>query len=200
MELREVGQVWEVVEVVEEGGKGGKGEGGNVEKVTPRNSPSPSVTLPNPPSPFVSDTTVDSDLELLFPESYVESTSERIRLYRELDEIRDEAGLEDFARRLSDRFGEIPMQSLELLEVVRLRWIAMSLGVERIMLKNEKMVLYFVSNPESGYYQSPAFTRVLDYVQKHPRTCSMKENNGKLTLTFTGIGSMKKAVGVMEGM
>ena len=149
---------------------------------------------------FVSDTSVDSDMELLFPESYIESTSERVRMYRELDEINDENTLQRFAAQLKDRFGEMPDQSVELLEVVRLRWLAMGLGIERIMLKSDKMVLYFVSDPESSYYQSAIFAKVLEFVQKHPRRCRMKEANNKLTLAFEQVTTVEKATKILASM
>jgi transcription-repair coupling factor (superfamily II helicase) len=151
-------------------------------------------------SSLVTDTSVDSDLELLFPESYIESTRERVRLYRELDEISDEKALEAFAHQLTDRFGEMPQQTRELLHVVKLRWLAMELGIERIQLKNDRMVLYFISDPDSSYYQSPAFLSVLQYVQKNPRRCTMKEANKKLTLSFGNVASVSKAVELLEGM
>jgi len=150
--------------------------------------------------PYVTDTSVDSDLELLFPDSYIESSTERIRLYRELDEIRNEDALQDFTRRLADRFGPIPEQSLQLAEVVRLRWIAMSLGIERIMMKNEKMVLYFVGDPESGFYHSPVFGRILNYVQRNPQSGQMRETNGKLTMTFSPVSNVSRALAILSAM
>ena len=143
---------------------------------------------------------MDSDLELLFPESYIESTRERVRLYRELDEIPDPEALESFARQLVDRFGEMPEQTRELLLVVRLRWLAMDLGIERIQLKNDRMVLYFISDPDSDYYRSPVFSAVLDYVQQNPGRCQMKESINKLTLSFGNIRSVSQAVEILEGM
>ncbi len=145
----------------------------------------------------VQDTTVDCDLEVLFPESYIESTRERVRLYRELDETLNEQALESFANQLIDRFGPMPSQSVDLLNVVRLRWIAQELGIERIQLKNSRMVCYFVSNQNSPYYQSEEFSRVLQYVQKNPRSCYMKEASGKLTLSFEGIREVKKSLEIL---
>ena len=147
--------------------------------------------------PFVSDVTIDSDLAVLFPESYIESTSERVKLYRELDEISNEEGLAAFSEQLVDRFGEMPPQTTELLNIVRLRWLAMNLGVERVMMKNEKMVLYFVANQESPFYQSPTFVRILDFVQKNPRHCQMREKNNKLTLSFERITQVERAVEIV---
>jgi transcription-repair coupling factor (superfamily II helicase) len=145
-------------------------------------------------SAYVSDTTVDSDLELLFPEYYIESTRERVSLYRELDEVTSEEALEKFAGRLVDRFGEMPEQTKELLNVVLLRWKAMDIGVERIQLKNDRMVLYFISNQESPFYQSPEFSAVLQFVQFNSKRCNMKELNGKLTLSFGNVGNVSKAL------
>jgi transcription-repair coupling factor (superfamily II helicase) len=148
----------------------------------------------------VQDTTVDCDLEVLFPEAYIESTRERVRLYRELDETLNETALESFANQLIDRFGPMPAQTADLLNVVRLRWVAQEIGIERIQLKNNRMVCYFISNQNSPYYQSPEFSRVLQYVQKNPRICRMKETGGKLTLSFEGIKSVKRALDILHGI
>ncbi|MCD6331781.1 MAG: transcription-repair coupling factor, partial [Bacteroidales bacterium] len=149
---------------------------------------------------FVSDVSIDSDLELLIPEDYIESTSERIRLYRELDELTGEADLKQFTGQLTDRFGELPGQTRELLLIVPLRQKAGELGIERIMLKKNRMVLYFISDPESSFYQSAVFSGILNYVQQNPRKCSMKENNGKLTLTFTQVAHVHQALGILQTM
>ncbi len=145
-------------------------------------------------STYVFDVTIDSDMALLFPESYIESTTERIKLYRELDEISNEEDLERFTDRLADRFGTPPPQTVELLDMVRLRWLAMSLGIDRIMMKNGKFILYFICSQDSPFFQSEAFSRVLDYVQKNQRTCEMREKNGKLTLSFGRIQTVKDAL------
>ena len=146
----------------------------------------------------VQDTTVDCDLEVLFPENYIESTRERVRLYRELDETLNETALESFANQLVDRFGTMPPQTLDLLNVVRLRWLAQEIGIERIQLKNSRMVCYFVSKQDSPYYQSEEFSRVLQFVQKNPRSCNMKETGGKLTMSFEGVREVKRALEILE--
>ena len=148
----------------------------------------------------VQDTTVDCDLEVLFPEEYIESTRERVRLYRELDETLNEKALESFTNQLIDRFGALPHQTVELLNVVRLRWVAQEIGIERIQLKNSRMVCYFVSNQNSPFYQSPEFSRVLQFVQKNTRTCRMKEVGGKLTLSFEGIKAVKRALDLLRSV
>lgn len=149
---------------------------------------------------FSSDCQIDTDLQLLFPERYIQSTSERMLLYRELDNLESEEALVQFEAGLTDRFGKLPPESIELLEVVRLRWVAIQLGMEKIILKNQKMVCHFVSDPQSAYYQSPVFGKVLQYVQNHAQTCRMKEGNNKLSLSFEKIKSVKKAKEVLEGV
>lgn len=146
---------------------------------------------------YVNDCQIDTDMELLFPDSYIPGTAERMMLYRELDNQENESQLQKFEASLADRFGKLPAPSAELLEVVRLRWAAMNLGIERIVLKNQKMICYFPSDQRSPYYQSDAFGKILRYVQTHPRKCRMKEE-GKLTLTFEAILSIGEAVGLLK--
>ena len=143
---------------------------------------------------WVNEVNIDSDLAVMLPESYIESTSERIKLYRELDEIIDENQLEEFEKKLTDRFGPMPGQTEELLNMVRLRMMAMRLGVERIMMKNEKMVLYFINYQDSPFYKSPVFAKILDFVKDNPRRCNLREKNGKLTLSFDQISTVEKAL------
>ncbi len=147
---------------------------------------------------FVTDCQIDTDLELLIPESYIENISERLKMYRELDNIVDEKSLKLFEEQLIDRFGKIPTATKELLDVVRLRWLAMDLGIEKIILKNGKMICYFVSNQESPYYQSPVFTAVLNFVQNNPARCNMKENKNKLSLSFPHVKNIQKAISLMK--
>ena len=149
---------------------------------------------------FGSDCQIDTDLQILFPDKYISSTSERMLLYRELDNLESEEALVQFEAGLADRFGKLPNESIELIEVVRLRWAAIKLGMEKIILKNQKMVCHFISDPQSVFYQSPAFGQVLRYVQTHPQTCRMKEGNNRLSLTFEKVKSVKKAKEVLEGV
>lgn len=149
---------------------------------------------------FAGDCQIDTDLELLFPDSYIQSISERMMLYRELDSIENEEELVQFGAGLIDRFGKLPPESEELIEVVRLRRVAISLGMEKIILKNQKMVCHFISDPQSPFYQSPVFGKVLQYVQTHHQSCRMKEANNKLSLTFEKVKSVKKAKEVLDGV
>ena len=139
-------------------------------------------------------------MQLLFPDNYIQSTSERMLLYRELDNLETEEALVQFQAALTDRFGKLPPESLELIEVVRLRRAAVELGMEKIILKHSKMVCQFISNPQSAYYQSPIFGKVLQYVQTHQQLCRMKEGNNRLSLTFEKVKSVKKAKEVLEGV
>ncbi len=149
---------------------------------------------------FGVDCQIDTDLQLLFPDKYIQSTSERMLLYRELDNLESEDALIQFEAGLIDRFGKLPPESIELIEVVRLRWAAIRIGMEKIILKNKKMVCHFISDPQSAFYQSPVFSQILLYVQTHHQTCRMKEGNNRLSLTFEKVKSVKKAKEILEGV
>lgn len=142
---------------------------------------------------FVAECVIESDFEVLIPETYVENISERVRLYRELDNISTEEELEKFGRKLQDRFGGIPRQVSGLMEIVRMRRWSMAVGVERLLMKNGKMILYFVSSQTSPFYSSAVFTRLLKFVQLQMLPCRMSEKNDKLSLAFTEINDIEKA-------
>jgi len=149
---------------------------------------------------FVTDCNIDTDLEVLFPEDYIRNVSERINLYRELDNIENEEHLQEFGIRLRDRFGAIPPQTLELFNVVRLRWLAFRLGVEKIILKRETLSMYFISNQTSPFYQSETFARILQFVQKKPAYFKMKEAKEKLNLTVDNIKNLSEAIQLFKKM
>ena len=135
------------------------------------------------PSAFVrtqwcQDCLLESDLPLAFPSSYIENIAERLALYRELDSLRDEDELQAYCRRLRDRFGELPPEAKELMNVVRLRWICCRLGIEKVFLKQERLVLYFTTKSEA-YWQSDAFGKVLSYVFSRGERCRMVEDKDK---------------------
>jgi len=146
---------------------------------------------------FISDCQIDTDLEILFPEKYVESISERVRLYRELDNIETEEEIEKFETQLKDRFGELPNASIELLNVVRLRWLALDLGIEKLILKSGKLVLYFISDQGSAFYQSAQFSKVLQFLQTQVIPCKMKETKNRLSLSFEKVENIKKASDIL---
>ena len=142
---------------------------------------------------FVTDCQIDSDLEVLFSSDYIENVSERISLYRELDSIQDEASLVEFEKRLEDRFGKIPTEGQSLMLVVKLRWLAMRYGVEKLVLKNEQMTAFLVSNPQSPYYQSESFGRLLQYMTTHPRKCQLRERNMRRSVVFMDVKTVERA-------
>ena len=147
---------------------------------------------------WVDDCAIESDIEMYFPDLYVPSDSERMLLYRELDNLanshRLEADLEAYRKRLKDRFGAIPPVAEELISVVPLRVQGKQLGIEKIMLKQQNMYLYFVSNNESPYYQGEIFGRILDYVSRHPRRCNFREAKGKRSVIISQVTSVEAAL------
>lgn len=153
---------------------------------------------------FVKETQIDSDFQLQFPDDYINNISERLNLYTELNTITDENGLRKFEAQLVDRFGELPSQAEDLLNSVRLKWIANSIGLEKVVLKKGKFIGYFISDQQSEFYQSAPFTRVLQFVQGNPKKCTMKEketrNVLRLLLVFEGISSIDKALSALAPM
>ena len=147
---------------------------------------------------FVSDCNLESDLEMYFPDNYVPSDSERMLLYRELDNTRNDQELEAYRLRLVDRFGPLPPQAEELLQVVSLRRYGKSLGCEKIMLKQGRMFLYFVSNPHSPFYESDTFGRIIDFATLNLRRCNLREQNGKRSLVITDVPTVGEAVNVLK--
>ncbi|MEP0214959.1 MAG: TRCF domain-containing protein, partial [Cellulophaga sp.] len=147
---------------------------------------------------FVKETQIDSDFELLFPDDYVNNVTERLNLYTQLNLITTEEGLVKFEKELVDRFGEIPSPVEDLLNSVRIKWIANSLGLEKIVLKKGKMIGYFIADQQSGFYQSPKFTKVLQFVQANTAICKMKEKQTRaglrLLLVFDKITTVEKAL------
>ncbi len=136
---------------------------------------------------FVTDCTVETDAMLLLPAEYVENVSERMQLYRKLDALKDEEELIKLKEELVDRFGPIPVTTEELMQVVQIRWLAMDLGIEKIIFKHQKMIIYFVSNQESPYYQTNIFTGMLAFIQNMKRKVKLQEKNNKLSIVFAEI-------------
>ena len=147
---------------------------------------------------FVDDCAVESDLEMYFPDNYVPGSSERMLLYRELDNIERDEELEAYRQRLIDRFGPVPRQGEELMLVVPLRRVGRRLGCEKIILRQGRMQMQFVSNTQSAFYQSAAFGRVINYIGYHPRRCNLKEKNGKRSMVVSQVASVKKAVEILK--
>jgi len=151
---------------------------------------------------YVKDVTIDSDFELLFPDDYVNNIAERLNLYTQLNNLKTEKELHTFEAELVDRFGELPIQVTDLLNSVQIKWIATKAGFEKIIMKKGKLIGYFINDQQSNFYQSSGFTKVLQFVQKHPNLCKMKEkqtrNGLRLMLTFDNIKSVKQALNVLQ--
>ncbi len=149
---------------------------------------------------YVSDCTIDTDLEILIPDSYVESITERLSLYTQLDDIEDEEKLKAFAAEMQDRFGPIPPQVEELFTTIRCRSIAKELGFEKLILKNEQMRLYFVSNPDSPYFESETFNHIMSYIQKHTNNARLKQVGKNFMLLVDRVKSMGDVLWFLEGV
>ncbi|WP_157485865.1 transcription-repair coupling factor [Flavobacterium soli] len=155
-----------------------------------------------PEKEFVKDIQIDTDFELLFPDEYINNISERLNLYNELSLIKDEETLLAYEKKLIDRFGPLPKQAVSLLNSIKIKWIATKFGIEKLIMKQGKMIAYFVSDQQSDYYQSNSFHKVLQFVQKHQTLGKMKEkqtpNGLRLLLTFENVKSVRKALELME--
>ena len=151
---------------------------------------------------YVKDAQIDTDFEILFPDHYINSIKERLSLYTKLNSISDEEGLLKFEKELKDRFGDLPKEAQDLINSVRLKWIAASAGLEKLVLKKDKMIGYFLSNQQSSFYTSSRFREILQYVQSHPRQCQMKEketrNGLRLLLTFENVKSVDVALQLLQ--
>ena len=156
------------------------------------------TTEENKPKEFIKEVQIDTDFEVLFPDNYINSITERLNLYNELSTLETDEELQQYEQRLIDRFGELPIQAIDLLDSVRLKWFAKQLGLEKIVLKQKRMIGYFISNQQSEFYQTKAFTKVLTYVQQNTTTCVMKEKQTKgglrLLITFIKIDSVETAL------
>jgi transcription-repair coupling factor (superfamily II helicase) len=149
---------------------------------------------------FVSDCTIDTDLEILIPDSYVENITERLSLYTQLDDIGNDEELELFAEELKDRFGPIPEQVQDLFTTLRCRRMACELGFEKLILKNEQMRLYFVNNPDSPYFESATFNHILDHIQKRVNNARLKQVGKNFMLVVDKMRDMKKVFDFLSGL
>ncbi|MDP5091834.1 MAG: transcription-repair coupling factor, partial [Polaribacter sp.] len=152
----------------------------------------------NTPKEFVKEVQIDTDFEILFPDDYVNSVTERLSLYNKLGDLKTEDELQNFEKELIDRFGALPSEVDDLLDSVRIKWLAKKLGLEKIILKQKRLVGYFVADQQSNFYHTETFTKFLKYVQLNSKNCVMKEketNNGlRLLVTFIKIDTVKKAL------
>ena len=154
------------------------------------------------PKEFVKEVQIDTDFEILFPDNYVNSITERLSLYNKLGTLESEEELIIFETEIVDRFGKTPNEVSDLLGSVRIKWLAKALGLEKIILKQKRMLGYFVANQQSDFYQTEAFTKMLKYVQQNGKNCVMKEketkNGLRLLITFIRIDSVKTALAILQ--
>ena len=149
---------------------------------------------------FVADCVIESDMELLLPPEYVPQESERISLYKDLDGIERELDLQQFKLHLEDRFGKIPKETAELLRIPRLRYLARRLGIEKVVLKQGSMYIYFVDDNNKAYYQSPMFGRLLNFLQANPRRCRIREKNGRRSFAIADVPTVEEAVALLNNV
>lgn len=151
---------------------------------------------------YVKDLQIDTDFELLFSDEYINNVSERLSLYNELGAVKNEEELIVFQNKLIDRFGPMPPRAKALMNSIRIKWIATRIGIEKLVMKQGKMIGYFISDQQSDYYQSNRFHKVLQFVQKHPNLCKMKEKQTpaglRLLLTFDNVKNTRTALELME--
>jgi transcription-repair coupling factor (superfamily II helicase) len=147
---------------------------------------------------FVAETILETDLELLIPDTYINNVTERLMIYQTLDNTKDQQDLDSFRSGLADRFGPVPEIVDELIKSIQLRWLAKSIGFEKLVIKGNKMIGYFVYQPDSLYYQSSQFTKVLAFIQTNPKDAKMNERNNKLRLIFDKVNSISKAISNLE--
>ena len=149
---------------------------------------------------FVNDCQLDTDLEILIPSDYVNSVNERLTLYQALADVKTENQLVQYEKGLKDRFGEVPQETIHLINGVRLQWVAEKLGFEKIVLKNEKLLCYFISSKNSRFYQTSQFQYILQFVQMNPAKTQMKERKERLYLVFEGVKSLEGALRTLDPM
>ena len=151
---------------------------------------------------YLTDTQIDSDFELLFPDNYINNITERLNLYNELSQLKNETELAQYEYRLTDRFGPLPPQAKDLLNSVRIKWLATQMGIERLVMKQGKMLGYFIADQQSKFYQSGTFQRVLDFVQRNSDKCRLTEketrNGLRLIITFDQITTIDKALRIIS--
>ena len=147
----------------------------------------------------IEDCVIETDLQLLIPDWYVNNITERLNLYKELDDLNTEEELSKFEEQLADRFGPVPEETSELLDTIRLRDLAKEVGFERLRIKTGKLLGYFMADQNAPYFQSDAYTRVLRYAASG-KNVKLKEKNGKLYLIFEGVSSIKKALSALQDL
>jgi transcription-repair coupling factor (superfamily II helicase) len=147
---------------------------------------------------YVNDVQIDTDLEIMFPDEYISNISERIRLYKELNEIETPEALDIFSGKLVDRFGPVPVPAQALLDIVRMKWVAGRLGIEKILLKNNLLIAFFISDQNSAFYRSPLFVSIMNHVSRKQKSMSVKQKESRLSLTISDVKSVKEAIRMLN--
>ncbi|MDR9399511.1 MAG: transcription-repair coupling factor [Salibacter sp.] len=147
---------------------------------------------------YVEDTVLETDLEIMISDTYVNNITERLRLYKDLSDVESETQLDTFRQELIDRFGPIPDETESLIDSVKMKWLGKAIGFEKIVLKSNKLICYFIPDQESPYFQSPAFNRVLEYVKQNMHRCELKQRKEKLSLVFKDITSIQEALNTLR--
>jgi transcription-repair coupling factor (superfamily II helicase) len=156
------------------------------------------ITTKSASENFISDCTIETDQLALIPDSYIDMTAEKIRIYKELDSIASEKGLSDMKSRLTDRFGVMPVELERLFDIVRIRQLGKNLGFEKIIVKNGVLIAFFISNPLSQYYRSNKFSKVLENVSAHPNLFEVKQPDGRLRIVVRNVDSLEKAYKILK--
>jgi transcription-repair coupling factor (superfamily II helicase) len=156
------------------------------------------LTSKNVSDSYVSDCTIETDQLALIPDSYIDMTAEKIRIYKELDSLSSEKELAGMKVRLEDRFGKMPDELVRLFDIVRIRQIGVKLGFEKIIIKNGVMIAFFISNPLSQYYRSDKFSRILENVTANPKLFELKQNDNKLRIFIRNVEGTEKAYSILK--
>ena len=147
---------------------------------------------------YVSDCSIETDQLALIPDTYIDMTAEKIRIYKELDSLSSEKEMEQMKKKLSDRFGTIPEELSRLFDIVRIRQVGQKLGFEKIIIKNGVMIAFFISNPLSQYYRSNRFSKILESISVHPNLFELKQNDNKLRIFVKNVDTLSKAYDILK--
>ena len=147
---------------------------------------------------YVSDCTIETDQLALIPDSYIDITAEKIRIYKELDSLSSDKELENMRKRLEDRFGKMPEELIRLFDIVRVRQLGVKLGFEKIIIKNGVLIAFFISNPLSQYYRSDRFSSILENVTANPKLFELKQNDNRLRIFVRNVDGIAKAYSVLN--
>ena len=147
---------------------------------------------------YVSDCTIETDQLALIPDTYIDVTAEKIRIYKELDSLTSDKDMENMGKRLEDRFGKLPEELVRLFDIVRIRQLGLKLGFEKIIIKNGVIIAFFISNPLSQYYRSDRFAGILEKVSQHPKLFELKQNDNKLRVFVRNVDGIAKAYAILK--